>query len=80
MGPLEPRDGVVVAAEHVGGHREELEILRVERLLLVRAYEEVVRLGPGSSRKGLTAPLELVEPIPHAAPHCAPNTNRGAGT
>ena len=69
MSLLEPRDAVVVAAEHVDDRREELEILRVERLPLVCACEKLVRLGPGSSRKGLTAPLELVDPIPRMARH-----------
>ena len=73
MRPLEPRDRVVVTAEHEGGRREELEILGVERRLGVRLLEALVRMRPGSRSEGLPAPLELVGPITHAAPHCAPN-------
>ena len=66
---LEPGDGVVVASEHEGRRREELEVRRVERLLRVRVHEAFVRLEPGSRRVGLPAPLELVGPIPRMARH-----------
>ena len=83
MCALEPRDGVVVAAEHEGGRREELEVRRVERLLRVRARESTRAPGARLACVGLPAPLELVGPVPHAAAHALANVIAGcdgAGT
>ena len=79
MRPLEPLDAPVVTAEHERARREELEILRFERLVVVCPREKVVRLGPGASRVGLTTPLELVDPVRRTAPHCPPNLSAGRG-
>jgi hypothetical protein len=75
MGTLQPRHGVVVAAEHRRGGRQQLEILWVERLPRMGVLEALARLEPGSRRVGLTAPLELDGPIHRAARHCAANVN-----
>ena len=68
---LEPRDALVVATEHEGRRGEQPEVLRLERLLLLGAEERLLRLEPGATCIGLTAPFELGDPIAHAAPHCA---------
>ena len=46
MGALEAGDVVVVAAEHVGGRREPLEILGGERSHPVGAHERLVGVRP----------------------------------
>ena len=58
MRPLEPRDRLVVAAEHEGGGREQLEVLRGKRCDLVRSRQRLVRLEPRPLGVGLTASPE----------------------
>ena len=77
MRALEPGDGVVVPAEHDAVVARSSRSGASSGLLRVRVHEAFVRLEPGSPRVGLTAPLELVDPIPHAARHCAPNVSAG---
>ena len=66
---LEPCDRLVVATEHEGAGRDQLEIRRVERRVLVRAHQQVMGLEPGPASVGLAALLELVDSLPRLAVH-----------
>ena len=58
MRPLEPCDRLVVAAEHEGLGRKQLEVLRGERSDLMGSRQRLVRLEPRPLRVGQTALLE----------------------
>jgi len=70
---FEPGDRVVVATEHEGADREEIEVFRGEALPLLHHRQRLVRLAPCAPRIGLPASLELLDSIPHAAAHCPAN-------
>ena len=56
---------VVVAPEHVGRRREQLEVLRPQRSHLVGPRQRLVGVHPRSPPVGLTAPFEFVDGIHH---------------
>jgi hypothetical protein len=59
VGALEDPDEVVVAREHERGGREQPEVLRAERrLLLVGPREKLERVVPGPPLVGVPASLE----------------------
>ena len=53
-----------VVTEHERGGREESEIRRRERLQLVRALEQRVRVAPGTGRVRVASPLECARRVP----------------
>jgi len=57
--PLEPGDVVRVQAKHVGGSREQLEVVGRERQVLVGRSESLVGVAPRPARVGGAGPLEL---------------------
>src|SRR6059058_1216378 len=59
-GPLQEPHPFVLAAEHVGGRCEQLEISGPQRRSLVGARQRLVRRRPGRARVRLAAPFELV--------------------
>ena len=61
MGALEAAHVVVVATEHVGRRRQQLEVLRSQRSRLVGARQRLVGVGPRPPVVGLTAPFELID-------------------
>ena len=70
---FEPGDRVVVATEHEGADREQLEVFRGEAFPLVHERQRIVRLEPSPLRVGVATSLELFDSIPHAAAHCPTN-------
>jgi hypothetical protein len=80
VGTFEPGDRVVVATEHEGADREQLEVFRSEAFPLVHDRQRIMRLEPGPLRVGVAASLELLDPIPHAAAHCPMNDIAGQRT
>ena len=60
---------VAVSAEQVGGHRQELEVGRLERRLLVSGRQSGERVSPCLPGVGISATFELV-PLPYTGlPH-----------
>ena len=59
VGALHQLQPLVVAAEHVRGGREQLEILHRQRLELVGARQRLVGRCPRRAGVGLAASLEL---------------------
>ena len=57
-------DPLFVPTEHVRGSREQPEIRRRERLQLVRALEQRVRVAPGTGRVRVASPLECAPGLP----------------
>ena len=57
-------DPFFVPTEHVRGSREQPEIRRSERLQLVRASEQRIRVAPGAGRVRVASPLECAPGLP----------------
>ena len=57
-------DPLLVPTEHVRGSREQPEVRRRERLRLVRASEQRVRVAPGAGRVRVASPLECAPGLP----------------
>jgi hypothetical protein len=63
MSTLQAAHVLVVAAEHVGRPREQLDILRAQRGRLIDSRQNLVGIRPRTSGVTLTAPLDLGDAI-----------------
>src|SRR5205823_5810778 len=57
-------DPLVLTAAHVRSRRQELEIRRPERLRLVRATQQLVRVGPSARGVRVASTLECARRLP----------------
>jgi len=80
MATFQPRRGLVVATEHEGARREQVDVRCVERRLPLRRGQSLVRLEPCPPRVGLAAPFEFLGWIPPAAAHCPSNLTAGSNS